>query len=159
MAFRQALRAPSGTDIPTAGGMLSAGAIPRQNLQEREEIANGSVPIRYHPTTPDFSCMRTQPRHVAGAFSWATPSHARCTDKLPIPTNNCEVGRPRTIGAEGQRVFPKMSLKRVLRIRGRHPFRAEFCSVSGTEISREFADSHRTEVRLTRNNSSMSAPR
>ncbi|MFW8643278.1 hypothetical protein ACOJBO_13220 [Rhizobium beringeri] len=48
--------------------MLSAGAIPRQNLQEREEIANGSVPIRYHPTTPDFSCMRTQPRHVAGAF-------------------------------------------------------------------------------------------
>ena len=53
--------------------------------------------------------------------------------------------------------FPKTSLKRVLRIRGRHPFRAEFCSLSGTEISREIAVYHRTEVRLTRNNSSMSA--
>jgi len=53
----------------------------------------------------------------------------------------------------------KASLKRVLRIRGRHPFRAEFCSLSGTEISREIAVYHRTEVRLTRDNSSMSAPR
>lgn len=47
----------------------------------------------------------------------------------------------------------------MLRIRGRHPFRAEFCSLSGTEISREIAVYHRTEVRLTRNNSSMAVPR
>ncbi|AXA43228.1 hypothetical protein DLJ82_5667 (plasmid) [Rhizobium leguminosarum] len=33
-------------------GMLSAGPIPRQNLQERKAVANGSVPIRCHPTTP-----------------------------------------------------------------------------------------------------------
>lgn len=44
----------------------------------------------------------------------------------------------------------------MLRIRGRHPFRAEFCNLSGTEVSREIAVYHRTEVRLTRNNSSMS---